>query len=161
MNKKIINDSLRKKYGSNKKSRALYDCAIRNEISGGDELLDLLEFTHKLRRGSKGDERKNIDSIHQELSSRRSELITIIQQEYSNSEIPRFFLALDDPHAKSGNFYVFCREPAILFRGGQNDNLISVDTFFDMPEDSEEADRILSETKSSLLEWFKDYTEQC
>jgi len=59
---------LRAKYGKNKKSRQLYNAAIRAECPGGGELLDLLELVSSMRgRVSSADEASKLQAIEDRL----------------------------------------------------------------------------------------------
>lgn len=48
-------EDLKENYGKNKKTRALYNAAIREECAGGDETLDTLELISKIRHRSTGE----------------------------------------------------------------------------------------------------------
>jgi len=59
---------LRTKYGRSKKSRQLYNAAIRAECPGGGELLDLLELVSSMRgRVSSVDEAAKLRAIEDRL----------------------------------------------------------------------------------------------
>ena len=160
--------SLKEKYGK-KKCRALYNCAIRNEVAGGNKVLDLLELIYKIRKRKVGDERVILDSIHTKLEDTRAEMVTQIQRKYllservlketpssQEGELPRFYMALDSPHINDG-YYVFCRKPAMLLKMGEDKILTSVQTFGDLEGTEQDMKRTLTEVGHSLKIWLSDY----
>jgi len=76
-------EDLREKYGKNKKAKALYNAAIRNEVPGGNPLLDLLEqVSHMKKRQWMPETAKAIANIEYKLQAIRNEMVEAIQSVY-------------------------------------------------------------------------------
>lgn len=76
--------ALREKYGKNKKSRQLYNAAIRAECPGGGELLGLLELVSSMRgRVSSADEASKLKTIEDRLQVIRERMLRSVRERWS------------------------------------------------------------------------------
>lgn len=77
-------EKLKEKYGKNKKNRALFNAAIREECPGGNELLDLLELVSAMRgRVSTRDEAKKLEVIEDRLQVIRDRMYWFIREAWN------------------------------------------------------------------------------
>lgn len=76
-------EELKAKYGRNKKTRALYNAALRTETPGGAELLDLLELVSKMKqRQWMPDVTKMLTVIEDRIQRIRDKMVEEIQMIY-------------------------------------------------------------------------------
>jgi len=74
---------LRDKYGKNKKSRQLYNAAIRAECPGAGELLDLLELVSSMRgRVTSTDEASKLQTIEDRLQLIRERMFYDVRERW-------------------------------------------------------------------------------
>ena len=74
---------LQEKYGKNKKSRQLYNAAIRAECPGGSELLDLLELISSMRgRTNSADEAGKLRIIEDRLQLIRERMLCDVRERW-------------------------------------------------------------------------------
>jgi len=74
---------LKKQYGKNKKSRQLYNAAIRAECPGGGELLDLLELVSSMRgRTNTADEASKLRTIEDRLQVIRERMFYDVRERW-------------------------------------------------------------------------------
>ena len=78
---------LKEIYGKSKKSRALYNAAIRAEYLCGNEILDLLEFVNMIRaiRDISEREKTDLQVIEDKIQNIRSKLVEDIKARYTPS----------------------------------------------------------------------------
>ncbi len=75
---------LREKYGKNKKSRQLYNAAIREECPGGGELLELLELVSSMRgRTVTAEEASKLQTIEDRLQIIRERMFYDIRDRWN------------------------------------------------------------------------------
>ena len=75
---------LKEKYGKNKKSRQLYNAAIRAECPGGGELLDLLELVSSMRgRVASADEASKLQTIEDRLQLIRERMFYNVRERWN------------------------------------------------------------------------------
>lgn len=78
---------LKEKYGKNKKSRQLYNAAIRAECPGGGELLDLLELVSSMRgRVASADEASKLKTIEDRLQLIRERMFYNVRERWNIEE---------------------------------------------------------------------------
>jgi len=78
-----MKEEFRKKYGKNKKSRQLYNAAIRAECPGGDELVELLELVSKMRgRSNSADEASKLRTIEDRLQLIRERMLCDVRERW-------------------------------------------------------------------------------
>ena len=75
--------ALREKYGKSKKSRQLYNAAIRAECPGGGELLDLLELVSSMRgRVTSAEEASKLQTIEDRLQVIRERMFYAVRERW-------------------------------------------------------------------------------
>jgi hypothetical protein len=69
-----IKTSLIERYGK-KKSRSLYNAALRKEVFGGEELLNLMELTNTIAKRQQGDTRDILTMQIEKLNNIREQML--------------------------------------------------------------------------------------
>ncbi len=77
---------LKQKYGKSKKSRQLYNTAIRVECPGGSELLDLLELVNHMRQRAHGETAQILKVVEDRLQQSRLGMFEYIRKKYRVDE---------------------------------------------------------------------------